>query len=90
MGCLLHFLGRELEFFLAEIHVAFCFHGDEVDVGVVDFQTENSHTYFETGEGCFDSASYALGEDHHAAEFFIGEVEEIVLFALGDDEGMAL
>ena len=90
MGCLLHFLGGEMEFLLAEIHVAFCLHRDEVDVGVVHFQSQNRHTHFEAGEGRFDGASYALREYYHAAQFVVSEIEEIILFALGDDEGMAL
>ena len=79
-----------MEFLLAEIHVAFCLHRDEVDVGVVHFQSQNRHTHFEAGEGRFDGTSYALREYYHAAQFVVGEVEEIILFAFGDDEGMAL
>ena len=90
IGCLLHDFGGKLEFGFAEVHVALRLEGYEVDVGVVDFKPEHCHAYFAAGVCLTDGGGDTLGKDNHAGEFVVGEVEEIVYFALGHYEGVTL
>ncbi len=59
---LFHLLFRELQLGVGEEHVLLRLHGNEVDVGVRNLQSEHSFAYFDAGECVLDGNSHLLGE----------------------------
>ena len=89
-GDVAHAFVGEVEFFLAEVHVALALQGNEVDVGVRNFESQYGHAHFAAGNGAAHGACHACGEDVERGEFLVVEVEDVVDFAAGNDEGVAL
>ena len=90
VGKCLHFLGRELELGLAEIHVALGLHGDEVDVGMGNFQTKNGYSHLCAGNYLFEGHGHLLGKHMKVGKGLVVEVEDIVGFFAGNDKGMSV
>lgn len=86
----LHLIGGELELGVGEEHVLLALHGDEVDVGVGHFEAEDGLADLDAGDDGLDGTRHMGGEDVQAAELFVGEVEDVIDFTTGDDEGMTL
>ena len=72
-----------------EVHIALLGDGDEMDVGMRHFQSDDSHTYALARHGFLDGLGHFLGKDHHAADFVILKVEDVVVFAFRNHQGMA-
>ena len=81
-----HFVGRELQLRVGEVHVGFPLDGDEVDVRVRHFQSDDGHADARAGHGLFDGLGYPLGEEHEAAQGVIVQVEDVVVFHFGHHE----
>ena len=64
-------------------------HGDEVDVGMRDFEAGDHDAYAEAGDFLAEDAGYALGKYMEMREVVILHIKYVVDFYLGDDQGMS-
>lgn len=83
------FLG-ELQVRLFEIKIAFLDDGHQVDMGVRDFKANHSHGDTGAGDGFLDTFGHLFSENHHLSEFFVLDIEDIIVLMLGYHEGMSL
>lgn len=83
------FLLRQLEVLLLEVKVTLAGDGYQVDVGVRHLETDDSHSDALAGDGFLYGFGNLLGKHHHLTEFFVIDIEDVVGFMLGDNEGMA-
>ena len=74
---------------VVEVEVGFGLHGDEVDVCVGYFESEDCHAYFDAWAGLFKAFRYALGKVLQLAVEVFVEVEDVVHFLFGDAEYVA-
>ena len=81
--------GGEFEMLLLEIKVAFTVDRHQMDMGMRHFESDNSHCDAFAGDGFLDGISHMFGEHHHLSEFFIVDIEDVVGFMFGNDEGMS-
>ena len=89
-GDFLHLFSWQLEFLLAEVHIAFALKGNQVDVGVVDLQAQHCHAHLAAGECLLNGFGHTLGEDGHGGQGVVVEVEQVIYFLLGHHEGVTL
>ena len=59
-GYLLELFRRELQVWCIEAHVGLALHGDEVDVGMGNFEPQHALSYFDAGDGTLDGVGYLL------------------------------
>ncbi len=59
-------------------------------MSVGHFEAHDGYAYAVAGDDFFNGMGYAFGEEHEAAEQFVIELEELVYFLFGDDEGVPL
>ena len=59
----LHLLCIELEVLLAEVHITFGLHRDEMNVGMGNFKTHHAHTDLYAGDSLLDGGCHALSEN---------------------------
>ena len=64
-------------------------HGDEVDVGMRDFEAGDHDAYAEAWDFLAEDAGYALGKYMEMCEVVILHIKYVVDFYLGDDQGMS-
>ena len=89
-GDFLKLLGSEFQLLVAEVEVALCLQGNEVNVGVRNLHTKHSDTYALAGDGCLDGSSHLLCEGAQAGVSLIVEVENVIHLFLGNNQGMPL
>ena len=89
LGQSLHLLCWELEFGFAEIHVAFLTDGDEVDVSMRHFESDDRHSDLGAGHNTAERCGHMLGENVHLGQCGVVEVEDVVHFLAGDDKGVS-
>ena len=77
-----------VDMFFLEVHVAFLRDGDEVDVGMGHFQTDDGHANAFAGDSLLEGLGHFLGEDHHGPDFVVFKVEDVIVFAFGDHQGV--
>ena len=77
-GYLLELFRRELQVWCIEAHVGLALHGDEVNVGMGNFEPQHALSYFDAGDGTLDGVGYLLGEHLKSGEFVVFEVEDVV------------
>ena len=85
-GYLLELFRRELQVWCIEAHVGLALHGDEVDVGMGNFEPQHALSYFDAGDGTLDGVGYLLGEHLKTGEFVVFEVEDVVHLTFGNHE----
>lgn len=85
-----HFVGRELQLRVGEVHVGFPPDGDEVDVRVGHFQADDGHTDAGAGHGLLDGLGNPLGKEHEAAQGVVVQVEDVIVFHFRHHERMPL
>ena len=83
------FLLCQLEVLLLEVEIAFAGDGNQVDMGMRHFETDDGHTDAFARDGFLDGSCNLLGKHHHLTEFLVIDIENVVGFVLGDDKGMA-
>ena len=86
----LHLLSRKLELGVGEEHVFLALHGDEVDMCMRHFQTQDGFADLHAGDDLLDGTSHAGCEDMEAGNLIVLKVEDIIYFATGDDERVPL
>ena len=89
VGNSLHLLGWQCQLGLGEVEVAFLVHRYKMDMGVVDFEPDDSDAYLAAGTRLLECDSHSLGKDNHLGQHLIGEVKDIVYFLLGNYKGMS-
>ena len=75
--------------FLFEVQVALASDGDKMDMCMGNFQTDDGNGDALARNGFLDLLRHFLCEDHHSAQFLIFDVEDIVRFMFGNNQGMA-
>ena len=75
---------------VGEPHVGLALHGHQVDVGMRNFQAQYALAYLNAGDGFLNGNGHLLGKYLQAGQLFVGEVEDVVHLALGDDQCMSL
>ena len=76
-GDTLHLFGRKLELLL-QVDISLSIDGHEVDVRVVDLQSEDEDSDLAALRHRLDLTGDLLSEDHHAPEQVIFDIEDIV------------
>ena len=80
LGNLFHAFGRRLEFSTEEVHVAFFGDGNQMDMGVRDFETHYGNPYAFARHGFFDGLGNTFGKELKACVLVIVKVKDIVFF----------
>jgi len=83
---LLELLLGEGDFFPSEVNVGFRIHGNQVNVRVWHFQSQNHLCHFLTREGLLQGCCHAFGKQLEGGQFLVVHVEDVVHFASGNDE----
>ena len=85
-----HLFCLKVKMLLAEIHVAFLLHWDEMDVRMRHLKAHDAYTYLDAWNGLLDGCSHTLCEYHVSRDKLIVLVEQIVDLLLRDHECMPL
>ena len=71
-------------------NIRFLLNGNQMNVRVRNFQSDNSFAYLLARESLFNGAGYFLGKYMHSAQIFIAQIKNIVCFLFGHHQCMPL
>ena len=80
---------RNLRSWIGKGQVGYGLHGDEVDMGMWDFEACDHDANAETGHFLAEDAGYALGKYMEMCEVVILHIKYVIDFYLGDDQSMS-
>ena len=77
-----------MELFAVEIDVVFVLDGDQMDMCMGNFHSQNDHCYPCARYFALDACRNLFGEDHHAGQRLVIEIEQVIDLLLRNDERM--